>query len=149
MRKIFLLLAFIVSSIGVHAQKPYATFDHVGILVHDLEKSTAFYIKILDLDSTHNPWPGQRAKWFKLGAYTQFHLMEDKTDSLCVPLFNHICFSVASITDFIAKLNREKVDYFNAEGKRDAISNLRTDGVKQIFFKDPDGYVIEVNDAIH
>ncbi|HLY72333.1 MAG TPA: VOC family protein [Puia sp.] len=149
MKKIFFLSAFILFSMILHAQKITTTFDHMGILVRDLDKSTAFYINVLGLDSIRNPWPGQRATWFKIGERYQLHLMEEKKDSLAIPAFNHLCFSVGSVNDFIAKLNKENIPYYDAQWKRNGITNMRADGVKQIFFRDPDGYVIEVNDRVH
>lgn len=149
MRKIFFLAALNLISAISFCQKAHTTFDHFGILVRDLDKSKAFYINILGLDTIGNPWPGQRATWFRLGDHYQFHLMEEKKDSLCAPIFNHLCFSVSSINDFIAKLNRENIPYYDAQWKRNGITNMRADGVKQIFFRDPDNYVIEVNDAVH
>jgi lactoylglutathione lyase len=38
------------------------------------------------------------------------------------------------------------VEYENWAGEKNAVTN-RVDGVKQIYFRDPDGYWIEINDA--
>ena len=75
--------------------------------------------------------------------------MEEKKVSFCIPVFNHVCFSVKSINDFITRLNKMNIVYFDSQWNRNSITNMRADGVKQIFFRDPDGYVIEVNDAEH
>jgi lactoylglutathione lyase len=67
-------------------------------------------------------------------------------DSLDIP-FTHIAFSVPSIDDFIDKLKRENITWFG--GKGNFTIDYRADGVHQIYFKDPDGYEIEVNDRKH
>ena len=149
MSKAFLIAAFCLAAAQSMGQKTQTTFDHFGILVRDLDKSKAFYIEVLGLDSINNPWPGQRATWFRLGDHYQFHLMEETKDSLCAPVFNHLCFSVPSIVEFIDRLNKKNIPYYDAQWKRNGITNMRTDGVKQVFFRDPDNYVIEVNDAVH
>ncbi|RZL21629.1 MAG: VOC family protein, partial [Pedobacter sp.] len=46
--------------------------------------------------------------------------------------------------DFIKKLNAKGIKFEDWAGKIGAI-NLRVDGVKQIYFKDPDGHWLEVN----
>ena len=46
----------------------------------------------------------------------------------------------------MAKLNKAAVLYEDLAGKPQTVQ-VRVDGVKQIYFKDPDGYWIEVNDA--
>lgn len=57
---------------------------------------------------------------------------------------DHLCFSVPSIEDFIANLDKHKIDYTNWPGTAKE-PTVRVDGVKQIYFQDPDGHWIEVN----
>jgi lactoylglutathione lyase len=57
----------------------------------------------------------------------------------------HLCFSVPSINDFIANLKKHNVEYENWAGEKNTLTN-RVDGVKQLYFRDPDGYWIEIND---
>jgi catechol 2,3-dioxygenase-like lactoylglutathione lyase family enzyme len=40
------------------------------------------------------------------------------------------------------------VDFYNWPGKKGSVTD-RSDGVKQIYIKDPDGYWIEINTAKH
>ena len=56
----------------------------------------------------------------------------------------HFAFRVPSIPDFTTHLDQMQVKYrsFDGSGK---VTN-RPDGVHQIYFQDPDGYWIEVND---
>jgi len=57
-----------------------------------------------------------------------------------------LCFSVVYIDDFINKLKTKNIDFENWPGVKGEIT-LRVDGVKQIYFKDPDGHWLEVNNA--
>ncbi len=56
----------------------------------------------------------------------------------------HLCFSVPSVEKFIARLDQLKIPYTNARGVAQSVT-VRVDGVKQIYFQDPDNYWIEVN----
>ena len=46
---------------------------------------------------------------------------------------------------FIANLQKHKIAYESWAGEKNGITK-RVDGIQQIYFKDPDGYWIEVND---
>jgi lactoylglutathione lyase len=46
----------------------------------------------------------------------------------------------------VAKLAKAAIPYEDVAGKPQTVQ-VRVDGVKQIYFKDPDGYWIEMNDA--
>ena len=44
-------------------------------------------------------------------------------------------------------LDKNNIDYESWTGDKKGVT-LRVDNVKQIYFQDPDGYWIEVNDAM-
>jgi len=60
---------------------------------------------------------------------------------------DHLCFSVASIDNFIENLSKQNITYTNWPGTAKA-PTVRVDGVKQIYFVDPDGHWLEVNDDL-
>src|ERR1700733_16260069 len=62
------------------------------------------------------------------------------------PKRNHTCFRIASLQDFITRLTKAAIAYEDLQGTPGAIT-LRPDGIQQIYFRDPDGYWIEMNDA--
>ncbi|MCR8559887.1 VOC family protein [Mucilaginibacter sp. BJC16-A38] len=144
---LLILALLLITKIGL-AQKPYAAFNHVSLYVSDVDKSAAFYRKLFHLDTTKIPVAGQRVKWLKMGKYMQLHLIESKKDQLTVAQNNHIAFSVQSLADFIQVLKKENIKFGGAEDN-DWSFVERADGVKQIYFKDPDGYRVEVNDAAY
>lgn len=43
------------------------------------------------------------------------------------------------------RLDKLEIDYGNWEGEDKKVT-LRSDGIRQIFFQDPSGYWLEVND---
>jgi lactoylglutathione lyase len=57
----------------------------------------------------------------------------------------HMSFRVSSLENFVTRLEQMQVRYVNLKGEERKMTT-RLDGVKQVYFQDPDGYWIEVND---
>lgn len=126
------------------ARKP-ATLNHIAVYVSDLEKSEHFYTTLLNLAKMEEPFKDGKHIWYSLGAAGQLHLIKGAQQSVTPNKNEHLCFSVSSITDFMKILDQEKVDYINWAGTAKE-PTVRVDGVKQIYFQDPDGHWLEVND---
>ncbi|HPI11131.1 MAG TPA: VOC family protein [Catalimonadaceae bacterium] len=122
-------------------------FDHIAFYVSDLEKSIRFYRELFDLKPIPNPFPNGKA-WFELGANLQLHLIENPKGVAFVPERNHISFSTITLEDFTSRLDQEGITWSDFKGNQRTI-RLRPDGVQQVYFQDPDGYWIEVNDIVH
>lgn len=122
-----------------------ATLNHIAIYVSDLNKSGAFYESLLNLQKMEEPFKDGRHIWFTLGTAGQVHLISGAKTGIPYDKNEHLCFSVSSISDFMAKLDQQKISYQNWDGTAKA-PTIRVDGVKQIYFQDPDGHWLEVND---
>lgn len=122
-----------------------ATLNHIAVYVSDLDKSGSFYESLLNLNKMEEPFKDGKHIWFSLGAAGQLHLIKGAQKGMKYDKNEHLCFSVSSITDFIAKLDKAGIDYANWPGTAKA-PTVRPDGVKQIYFQDPDGHWLEVND---
>jgi lactoylglutathione lyase len=153
MRKKVLFVAFAISCLFskmTYAQsvsnEPAAKLNHIAIYVSDLDRSANFYQSLLNLVKMEEPFKDGRHVWFTLGPAGQMHLIKGAQAKLNYPKDEHLCFSVPSITKFIAKLDQSKIEYSNWPGTAKA-PTVRVDGVKQVYFQDPDGHWIEVNDA--
>ncbi len=144
----FFCLIFILTSFFVKAQERSATFDHVGMYVRNLDTRVAFYSRLFHFESIPNPWVNARVKWFKIGSHLQLHLVEGLKDPLNLPIMFHVSFSVVSVDSFITELKKLSIPFYNGYGNLNK-TDTRADGVKQLLFKDPDGYWLEVNDAAH
>jgi lactoylglutathione lyase len=123
-----------------------AVLNHIAVYVADLHKATEFYENVFNLQQVPEPFNLDKHTWFSLGSVAQLHLIKGAQANERHQKNNHLCFSVASIEDFIATLNDKNIAYENWVGTAKSIT-LRVDGVKQIYFKDPDGHWLEVNDA--
>ena len=143
------LLAFVISGIknkSYSQQTAKASLNHIALYVYDLKTSTAFYKDIIGLDTIPEPFHDGRHTWFSVGPKSHLHLIEGAKEKTPHDKNSHLCFSVASVDVFVELLNRKNITYENWAGEKMKITT-RVDGVKQIYFIDPDGYWVEINDA--
>jgi len=147
---LFYLLITLSITKGAKAQtaakkQQAAVLNHIAVYVSDLGKSSSFYETILMLKKIDEPFKDGRHVWFTLGPAGQLHLIQGAKSGVPHDKNEHLCFSVTSISEFTDRLHAQKIDYVNWEGTAKA-PTIRVDGVKQVYFQDPDGHWIEVND---
>jgi lactoylglutathione lyase len=130
-------------------QKPAAvttlTVDHFGLSVADASLSAKFYQEVVGLEPMATPgvWPNDR--WMHAGNF-QVHLIGGRTVPAQSANGVHFAFRVPSLADTIAVLDRHHVAWENSDHRPHQVGT-REDGVLQIYFRDPDGYTIEINQA--
>lgn len=149
MKKVYCLLQLcmallFVSSSAIAQNKP--RLNHIALYVMDLQKSTSFYKNVVGLDTIPEPFHDGRHTWFSIGPVGHLHIISGAAAKTPHDKNAHLCFSVASINDFITNLKKNGVEFENWAGEKNTVTN-RVDGVKQLYFRDPDGYWIEINDA--
>jgi lactoylglutathione lyase len=143
----FLVIALLGNSILVLAQsKPKPSLNHIAVYVVDLKTSSLFYQNIVGLDTIPEPFHDGRHTWFSVGPKSHLHIISGATQKTEHDKNTHLCFSVISVLDFIGVLKKNNVPFENWAGEKNSYTN-RVDGVKQIYFRDPDGYWVEINDA--
>jgi lactoylglutathione lyase len=120
-------------------------FDHIAIHVADMQKSAGFYEEILGLERLLEPFHDGLHIWYRIGPHTSLHVIGCAAAASEHPIDCHFAFRVHSLDDFMLHLDAAHVAYRNFNG--DGRINVRRDGVRQIYFQDPDGYWIEVNEA--
>ncbi len=129
----------------LHMNKITAAINHIALYVHNLDRSTNFYKEVLQLRQIPEPFKDGWHNWFSIGERSQLHLIEGAPREIVQEKQRHICFSVSSLEDFMENLEELQIAYGNFE-ETSKEPNLRSDGIRQIFFQDPDGYWVEVND---
>lgn len=122
------------------------TLNHIALYVTNLQTSTAFYQQIVQLDTIPEPFHDGKHTWFNIGPKSHLHLIEGAVAATTHDKHSHLCFSVTSLKSFIDMLDKKNIEYENWAGDKKGVT-LRVDAVQQIYFKDPDGYWIEINDA--
>jgi lactoylglutathione lyase len=143
---LFLVLGSSCLLQSAYAQTAKATLNHIAFYVSDLKTSTQFYQHIIGLDTIPEPFHDGRHTWFSIGAQGHLHIISGATEKLPHDKNTHLCFTVPSVPAFTAVLKKNNITYENWAGEQNAITK-RVDGVQQIYFRDPDGYWIEINDA--
>ena len=126
--------------------KTVGVIDHIALHVHDLKKSAEFYEKVVGIQRIPDPFKDDRHVFFGLGPGVQLHLIAGGSEPLERDIDVHFALRIASFSEFLRRLDDMKVNRFSAKKELKAVTN-RPDGVKQIYFQDPDGYWIEVNDV--
>ena len=127
-------------------QNQKATLNHIALYVVNLKSSASFYINIIGLDTIPEPFHDGKHTWLSIGPKSHLHLIEGAKVITTHEKNSHLCFTVPSVPEFIKTLEKNKVEYENWAGEKNKVAS-RVDGVKQIYFRDPDGYWIEINDA--
>lgn len=122
------------------------TFDHYTITVNNLEASAQFYADILGLKEIENRTQKSYIRWFSLGNGSELHVVEGNTYSIETHIGIHLALKVTDFDSFLNHLRSHNITHHSSKGIRDSITT-RADGVRQVYFQDPDGYWIEVNEA--
>jgi lactoylglutathione lyase len=120
--------------------------NHVAFYVVDLKTSTDFYSNVIGLPTIPEPFHDGRHTWYSIGPKTHLHIISGAAEKLPKIKNAHLCFTVPSVEAFVTRLAAAGIAYENLAGTKGAVTE-RADGVKQIYFQDPDGYWLEINDA--
>lgn len=151
MKKIKLIpILFCVLAVGfsqnLRAQNVKPSLNHIALYVVDLKKSTDFYKDFIGLDTIPEPFHDGRHTWFAIGPKSHLHVIQGAKAATPHEMNSHLCFAVPDVQVYVDKLQKANMHYVNAAGEAKKVT-LRVDGVKQVYFQDPDGYWIEINDA--
>lgn len=146
MKKCTILYILLILFNTSNGQQSKAALNHIAHYVINLKASTEFYMDVIGLDSIPEPFHDGKHTWLLIGHKSHLHLIHGATAAFTLPKNSHICFTVSSVNNFIKVLVKNKIEYENWIGEKMAVTK-RVDGVQQIYFKDPDGYWIEINDA--
>jgi len=84
--------------------------------------------------------------WFAFGNGQELHLISILKEPVTINKAVHLGLSSPVFDDFIKHLDAMKISYSDWPGADHKI-NIRADGIKQVFFQDPNGYWIEVNNT--
>lgn len=131
----------------IHAQeKSYGsfTFNHLALSVKDVNRSAGFYSKVLNLQEITNRTEWEGIRWFSMGEGKELHLISIIKEPVSTNKAVHLALTTHDFDAFIKTLENENIPYSDWPGKVNTV-NIRTDGIKQIWIQDPDGYWIEVN----
>jgi lactoylglutathione lyase len=147
MKRIVLLIVISMLTLQLWGQDNTSfsmTFNHLALSVKDVNKSADFYSNILKFQEITNKAKSEGVRWFSLGEGKELHLISTLKEKVSVNKAVHLALTTPDFDLFVKMLEKMNVVYSDWPGTLNKI-NIRADGIKQIFFQDPDGYWIEVN----
>ena len=149
MKNLLFIIALFLGSFNSMAQSYNLEFDHTTILVKNIETSAEFYKNILQLKELETPWGFiEWGRFFEIGNHQQIHIAQVDSGEVKPNKWLHIAFAVNDFDGYLKFLDDKNIEYGNFAGDSKEFQT-RPDNVRQIYFQDPDGYWIEVNDAEH
>lgn len=119
----------------------FSGIDHHSVIIADVERSRHFYADILGLQQDGNrPQMSFDGLWFKVGAQSIHCLCLKNPDPVeDRPAHGgrdrHVCLIGNNLNELIDRLEQHYIDYTRSKSGRRAI-----------FFRDPDGNAIEVQE---
>lgn len=128
------------------AASGFAMADHVAIHVADMDASAAFYRDVFGLSVIPSAVP--RRRWLDLGGGMELHIIGGRTAPAATDRSVHLALRTKDLAPVLDRLKSKGMRWQDFAGTEGAVSVMRQDGVRQIFLQDPDGYWIEVNDAL-
>jgi catechol 2,3-dioxygenase-like lactoylglutathione lyase family enzyme len=147
MKKITLLIIALSFTCFAQSQDTTSfnfTFNHLALSVKDVDRSIDFYKKVLNLKEITNRTKIEGIRWLSLGEDKELHLISILKDPFTINKAIHLGLTTPNFDSFVKRLDILKITYSDWPGASHTITT-RADGVKQIYFQDPDGYWIEVN----
>ena len=149
MKKIILLIIILSSANLLQAQdnNPISfIYNHNALSVKDVNRSAEFYKTVLQLSEITNRTQIEGIRWISLGEGKELHLVSVIKEPVTINKAVHFALNTNNMDALVKRLIELKVAYSDWPGTPNTITT-RADGVKQIYFQDPDSYWIEVNDA--
>ncbi|MFK7832360.1 MAG: VOC family protein [Winogradskyella sp.] len=122
------------------------SLNHIALSVKDVDVSVEFYQNIFQLEEVKNTASNSKTRWLSLNEGKELHLIPRPNFEIKINKAVHFALATTDINVFIEHLNSLNItysDWLNTVNK----DYIRNDGVKQVYFQDPDGYWIEVNQA--
>ena len=123
------------------------SFNHIALSVKDVDKSIDFYQKVFYFKEIKNTASNSKTRWLSIGEGKQLHLIPRPDFEIKVNKAVHFALSTGDIDSFVILLKELKIDYSDWIGSQNK-DYVRKDGIKQVYFQDPNGYWIEINDDI-
>ena len=145
---ILVLLLSIATTASACARSSGTGFalDHVSLHVADEAASVRFYSEALGLREIPAQYPHRR--WFALGGGSAVHISGGRTAPVTGDDEVHFDLACSDLERVMVRLRAHGITWYGSDDKPGGVSTAKPDGVRQIYFRDPDGYWVEVNDAL-
>ena len=125
----------------------FFTFNHIALSVKDVDTAVTFYQEVFQFPEIENTASKSNTRWLALDEDRQLHLIPRPDADIKTNKAVHFALATSDLADFIRHLEALGIAY--SDWKDTPQKNyIRNDGIRQVYFQDPDGYWIEVNEAV-
>ena len=125
----------------------FFTFNHIALSVKDVDTAVTFYQQVFQFPEIENTASKSKTRWLALDEDRQLHLIPRPDAEIKTNKAVHFALATPRLDKFIAHLEALGIAY--SDWKDTPQKNyIRNDGIRQVYFQDPDGYWIEVNEAV-
>ncbi|WP_343328307.1 VOC family protein [Polaribacter staleyi] len=121
--------------------------NHIALSVKDVNDSVAFYQRVFQLKEIENKASNSNTRWLSLNEGKQLHLIPRPNFEIKTNKAVHFALSTLDFDLFVKKIENLNIEYTDWHDVPNEIF-IRKDSKKQIYFQDPNGYWIEVNNDV-
>ncbi len=121
-------------------------FNHFALSVKDVNSSIEFYQKVFQFKEIENTASKSKTRWLALAEGKELHIIPRPNFEIKVNKAVHFAFNTKDIESFVKHLKNLNIEFSDWNDNPNKI-HIRNDGIKQVYFKDPNGYWLEVNNA--
>ncbi len=126
--------------------------NHIAVKISDVDKSREFYEKVVGLKKLPRPKINIPGEWYQIGE-NALHLIggERKNDGKIDPTGPHIAVQVDNIDETKRALDQMGIEFLDASALMAKLKlspeQMKMVG-KQVWVRDPDGNVLELQERI-
>ena len=117
---------------------PEIALDHVSVLTSNLDASVKFYEDVIGLKTGFRPQMDFGGAWLYDGARAVIHLIvRDEFTQHDTGALDHVAFNCTGVDEYKTSLEGKGIDY-----QSNYLPDIK---LTQMFVKDPEGVLIELN----
>ncbi len=117
---------------------PVQAMNHFTVLSDDLDRTVAFYERLLGLTVGPRPAFNFPGAWMYTGGQAVLHIVAGRAlPAERAGVLDHMAFSGTGLAATVAQLKGEGISYI--------LRRLPSDGTWQLFFHDPSGAKVEID----
>ncbi len=121
-------------------------FNHIALSVKNVDASIAFYQSIFNFKEIENTASNSKTRWLSINEDKQLHLIPRPDSEIKTDKALHFAFSTPNFDSFIRTLEDLDIEFSDWKDTPNK-DYIRKDGIRQVYFQDPNDYWIEVNEA--
>ena len=121
--------------------------DHISLHVIQIEVAVDFYKQLFKLAEVPPKVARPGVRWLQLANGPTIHLIPGATEDSEKSFGDHFALATSDFDALLDRLRELNVPFGTSAGMNGEYQT-RPDGFRQVYFRDPDNNLVEVNDVI-